>query len=145
MRAWAIIGLLAAAGGPAAAGVYSDELGRCLVDSTTPADRIEMIRWMAFAFATHPDLSATVTVDEAARQGTDRYVGELFTDLLVARCREQSVEALRYEGQAAIGSAFQVLGAVASGDLMGNPDVQGSLTGFMGYADMAGIEALLAQ
>ena len=140
----AAVGLVTLVADPAVAGVYSDDLGRCFVDSTSSDDRIELIRWMAFGFSSHPDLRPTVSVDEGARASTDRYVGELFTSLLVERCRAEAVEAVRYEGPLAIQASFQVLGQVASGDLMTNPEVQGSMMGFMGHADNAAIQSLLA-
>jgi hypothetical protein len=46
------------ASAPSVAGVYTDELAKCLVESTTARDRTTLVRWMFGAATAHPDVAS---------------------------------------------------------------------------------------
>ena len=52
-------------------------------------------------------------------------------------CVAQARDALRYEGSAAFGTAFELLGKVASTEIFGHPDVEASLQGMLKQMDEA--------
>jgi hypothetical protein len=110
-----------------AAGVYSDDLGKCLVSKSTPKDQTDLIRWMFAMIALHPDVSDIVSVPAEKRSEMTKVVGGLFERLLTESCATQFREASKYEGAEAISAAFQVFGQVAMRGLMGNPEVQKGL------------------
>jgi len=114
LLAVAIAGLLPAA---SQAGVYTDELSKCLVSSTTAQDKTDLVRWMFVAMALHPEVSSIASVTAEQRTEMSRTVGQLFERLLTESCRAQYRDAVSYEGQQAIFMSFQVLGQVAARSL----------------------------
>ena len=105
------------------AGVYTDDLSKCLVKSTSTNDRVVLVRWMFATLSLHPAVRSFVSVPDQQRDDATKAAAGLFTRLLTADCRKESVNALKYEGATAIGASFQVLGQVASRDLMTDPNV----------------------
>jgi hypothetical protein len=71
-------------------------------------------------------------------------VAALLSRLLVDDCRKETIDALKYEGSAALDASFQALGHIASGDLMTEPHVAKGVTGLIPYlADDERLESLL--
>lgn len=128
MKLWLMVGLgLGCCASSATAGLYSDDLARCLVTKSTEADKTLLMRWvfgaMTASSATR-DLSSVTSDqrDKLAQEG-----GALFVRLIADTCHAESVAALKYEGSAAFESAFQTLGAVAMRGLMSDPLVAAEL------------------
>jgi hypothetical protein len=130
-------------GSPTLAGPYSDDLAKCLVASTSSDDRVALVRWMFTSFAAHPDVAPLSAATTAQVDAIDSQVGAIFTRLLTQSCREQTQAALRYEGTAAIETAFQVLGQVAANELGTNPAVQKRLAALGEKIDQRALEALV--
>jgi hypothetical protein len=107
----------------AQAGVYTDDLSKCLVKSTNTNDRVVLVQWMFATLTLHPAVRSFVSVPDQQRDTATKAAAALFARLLTADCRKETVNALKYEGVSAIGSSFQVLGQVASRDLMTDPNV----------------------
>ncbi len=84
------------------AGVYSDGLARCLVSHTSPQDKTQLVRWIFAIMALHPAVSDTSTVGDSERDKLNRGAGMLFERLLTSDCRNETKEALMYEGPIAI-------------------------------------------
>ncbi len=127
---------------PAAAGPAVDAMAQCLVAQTNGEERVLMVRWMTYAFAAHPAVKGSVTVDPSLTDATDQGVAQLFTVLLTQRCVTETRAAVAAEGNAAVEGAFKVLGEVASQEAMLAPEVSGAITGFTRYirdADFAGV------
>jgi hypothetical protein len=127
---------------PSVAGPASDILGQCLVNKTSGEERIMLIRWMSFAFAAHPQLQTSVTINQAEVEATNRAMADLFTALLADRCAIEARAAFVADGQTAFQQAFMVLGQVASQELALAPEVNAAMSGFIGFVDMARIEPL---
>ena len=49
-----VAALACAAAPPAGAGVFSDDLSKCLVASTTTRDQTDLVRWIFATAALHP-------------------------------------------------------------------------------------------
>lgn len=129
------LALTAALASPAHAGIYSDDLAKCLVASTSDADRSLLVRWIFSTSALHPEVASISAVTPAQREATNKGTGQLIERLLTATCRKQTREALKYEGPAAIQTSFQVLGQVAMRSLMENPEVAQGFQGMARYVD----------
>ena len=108
---------------PADAGVYSDDLAKCLVASTTTRDQTDLVRWIFATAALHPGVSSIAAVSAEQRSAMARTVAELFERLLTESCRSQFSAAMQNEGNQTIEAAFQVLGQVAMRALMADPAV----------------------
>ena len=124
------------------AGVYTDDLSKCLVESTTKDDRVSLIRWMFAAISKHPAVSSLTKVTDADIDKANAATGALFMKLLTQTCRDATKKALKYEGGAAIQLSFQVLGQVAMGDMMSDPNAGGAIAGLEKFVDEKEIVAL---
>lgn len=115
--------LLALAPAAARAGVYSDDMARCLVGSTTSKDKTDLVRWIFSNAALHPEVGTISSISDPKREEINRTAAALLERLLTESCRKQTQEALKYEGAMAMQTSFQVLGQVAMQELMSNPAV----------------------
>ena len=103
---------------PAApAGVFADDLGRCLVNATTKDDRANLIRWLFVAASHHPAVKPITSVTPAQQEESDKQMGTLFMKLLTESCKTEAQKALQAEGPATMQYAFEVLGKVAGQEL----------------------------
>jgi hypothetical protein len=129
-------------GPPALAGVYADDLGKCLVSSTTRDDRSDLIRWLFVAASHHPAVKPIASVSPAQQEDSDKQMGALFMKLLTVSCKTESQKALQFEGMVTIQLAFEVLGKVAGQELFTSPEVAGNLKGLAKYIDGDKLKAL---
>jgi hypothetical protein len=117
------------------AGPYTDELSKCLVSSTTNADRTLLVRWM-FAMATlHPAVKSMATVSDSQRTELNRKVAGLMEHLLTVSCQSAARQAVKFEGTGAIEASFNVLGQVAGRELFSNPEVAAGLGDLEKFVD----------
>lgn len=126
----------------AQAGVYSDDLSKCLVKSTSLDDKTNLVRWVFSNAALHPKVSDITAVSGDAREAMNRTAARLFERLLTESCRNQTQEAMRYEGAIALQQSFQLLGQVAMQELMSDQSVSQGFEGFTKYLDRSKFEAL---
>jgi hypothetical protein len=127
------------------AGIYADDLSRCLIVSTSTQDQKELVLWVYLSMSAHPLVQPYARVDEAQRDASNRTAATQFERLLTKDCRTQAVAALKYEGASAIEPAFGALGQVAMRGLMSDPAVQKSMSSLGTYADTPGLRAMLAE
>ncbi len=141
MRAFiAIVALLVVA--EAQAGIYSDDMARCLVKSTSPEDKTALVRWVFAIASLHPGVADVAAMSAKMREQTDRTVAALFERLVTEDCRTESQDAMRYEGPDAFEQSFQVLGEVAMTELMAHQAVGAGFQAFTQYIDESKFEAL---
>ena len=139
----AALGALALSAGLAQAGPYSDDLAKCLVESTTAADKNALVKWMFATAALHPAVKSIASVTEAERAEITRSTAQLFEKLLTVSCRAQAQQAVKYEGAAAVQTGFQMLGQVAARELFADPGVTQGLGELEKYVDSRKIEQAL--
>jgi hypothetical protein len=127
---------------PANAGLYTDDLSRCLVEKTSKEDRVTLVQWI---FAAMSQNAAVATISKATPADVDKSnaaAGALIMRLLTDACVDKSKKAIKYEGQSAIQVSFAVLGQVATTDLIADPNVQKVLAGLGKYMDAKKLDAL---
>ena len=134
--------LLCGSVAPVMAGVYTDDLSRCLVESTSKSDKATLVQWVVVAISQHPSVSALSKATDSDVEKANAAAGALFMQLLTDTCVEKSRKALKYEGAAAIQAAFAVLGQVATTDLFTDPNVQKVMAGLDKHLDTKKLEAL---
>ena len=134
--------ILATAPLSASAGLYSDDLARCLVQKTSAKDKTDLVRWIFSNAALHPEVASISSLTKDQRVGIDRAAGGLLERLLTTDCRPQTEAALRYEGNVAMQLSFQVLGQVAMQELMSNPAVGQGFSAISQYVDDAKLKTL---
>jgi hypothetical protein len=127
----------------ALAGPYSDEMAKCLVTSTSEADKNFLVKWMFAAAALHPAVKSISSVTDAQRNELNIKTAKLFERLLTESCKTQVQQAIKYEGQSTIESAFQVLGQVAARGLFSDPSVAGFIAQLGKHIDPKKMESVL--
>lgn len=138
-----VAGLLASQ--TAFAGPYGDELSKCLVNSTTQADRVALVKWMFSAASLHPALKGMVSVSPQQLDDANKYTAGLLTRLLTESCRAEAEKALQYEGMATFQTSFQILGQVAGKELFSSPEVTVAMSGLARHVDGKKLESLAKQ
>ena len=128
---------LAFAASLAIAGPYGDEFTKCLVRSTTEADKNFLVKWMFAAMASHPEVKSMASI--SAEQADEL----LFQRLLTESCLTQTREVIKYEGGNPMEGGFTVLGSIATRGLMSHPDVAVFMSGMGQYLDSEKIQAAL--
>ena len=140
----ALLGTLLCASRLAVAGPFADDMAKCLVNSTSPADRTVLVQWMFGLITLHPDLTAMSSISGKQRDDLSRNAGALFQRLLLESCRSQTQQALQNEGPQTVQYAFQVLGQVATRGLFTDPQVMGGLKDLTKYVDEDKLKNLTA-
>jgi NADPH:quinone reductase-like Zn-dependent oxidoreductase len=128
---------------PAAAGPFADDMGRCLVTSTTAAEKSALVKWIFAIIALHPEVADLAAVGAAERAKLNQRLGDLVVDLLTKRCAAQSRLALKNEGMGVIETSFSVLGQSAAQELFTHPAVGAGLADFGKSLDAAKLEPLI--
>ena len=131
----AIAGLLVLFSTSVNAGIYSNNLSQCLVESSTAADKIDLVKWMFTAMSLHPAVESMSNVSPQQRDNSNRDVANLFVKLLTETCKDQASKAVKYEGQAALTNSFRILGQVAARELFSNPNVAAGIGGLEKHFD----------
>lgn len=129
------VSVCALSAGPAYAGPYSDDLAKCLVESTTTTDKNALVKWMFAMAALHPAVKSIASITEAERTLSSRGTAQLFERLLTESCRTQTQQAVKYEGAAALQTGFQMLGQVAARELFADPGVARGLADLENHID----------
>jgi len=129
---------------PTLAGPYADDMAKCMVNSTSPADRTLLVKWLFSLVTLHPDLQSMAAVTPKQRDDLTRQASALLQRLLTESCQKETRAALRNEGQQTIEYAFTVLGQVAGRGMMGDPRVADGARAVEKYLDEKKIKALTA-
>ena len=124
---------------------YTDDLSRCLVESTATADKVSLVKWMFTAASLHPAVSSIASVSEKQLDDANKETAELFVKLLTESCREQAQKAVKYEGPYAIQAGFKVLGQVAAQELFSSPEVSAGMAGMEKHFDTEKLEEIFGQ
>jgi hypothetical protein len=124
------------------AGIYSDDLSKCLVESTTPADRVALVRWLFVAAAAHPAVASIASVSPKDLDEANKTTAALFMRLLTDSCKDKAKNALNFEGPVTLTTSFQVLGQVAGREMFSSPEVTKAMSGLEKYTDVKKLEAL---
>ena len=116
---------------PTFAGLFEDELTKCLVTSTNNRDTTKLIKWFFKVYSDHPEVSYMVDLSDREKKVIDKEMADLFTRLLSEDCLDESKKAQKYEGDIVFFNAFQILGQTAAQGFNNNPDVMKSINKFV--------------
>ena len=121
----------------------SNQLGECLKSSTNGKDRTDLARWIFISMSAHPEMNKLTTITPAIRTDADKGMAQLVTRLLLQNCGEQTRAVMQAEGGQGMLSAFRSLGEVAMMELMSNPEVSATISGYTQFLDKEKFDALL--
>lgn len=128
----------------AVAGLFADEMGKCLVKSTTAADRNVLVQWIFAGFSSHPETKSLSLISDTQREELDKKIAKLIETLLTESCKKETQDAIQYEGPKVFESSFAVLGTVAGNELYANPSVAASMSTFSKYLNKQKVIELFA-
>ena len=77
------------------AGVYTDELSKCLVEKTTTQDRTVLVTWVFTALSMHPAVKQVISVSTDKIDEVNKNAADLFTKLLTETCKDETVKAMK--------------------------------------------------
>ena len=117
----------------ASAGIYSDDLTRCVVKSASPADQELLVQWMFAALSLNPAVKPLTSITAQQRDDYNKRGADLFVRLVAVDCASAATDALKNEGAPALIQSFQMLGQVAGRSLMSNPEVSKGMQGLNKY------------
>ena len=137
-----LIFLLNISNKPIFAGPFGDEMARCLVSSTSNRDRNKLIKWIFRVYGDHPEVSYMVDLSDREKNIIDKDVADIFTRLLSKDCIDESKKAKKYEGDNALVTAFEVLGAVAANGISKDSNVERSINKFAELIDIEKLDYL---
>ena len=121
--------------GTAVAGPYGDSLTKCLVQSTTSADKTTLVNWIFSMVTLHPQVSAMSTLTKEDRTKASKDTAMMLQTLLTKTCLKETREALKYEGPSVLEASFNQLGQIAARELFTNPAVAGGMAEFANFVD----------
>ncbi len=105
------------------AGMYGDDLSRCMLESATEEDKIILVRWMFTAMSQHPAINEFSKVKDKQRSKANQEMARLMVELLSVRCLDQAQKAVKFEGGTTIQASFKMLGQMAGRAIFTNPQV----------------------
>jgi len=129
-------------GSGASAGIYSDDLAKCLVKSSSADDQLVLIQWIFAAMALHPAVLPYANISAEQRVAFDTKAGQLMGRLMTVDCRNEEIAALKFEGPSSIEASFSVLGEVAMRGIMTDPHVTKGMEGLDAHFDNAKLQEL---
>ena len=129
----------------AVAGPFTDEMSKCIVKKTTESDKAMFIRWIYVAMSSHPDVEALSNISPEKRDQLNQEAASLIVELLTVRCKDESKQAVKYEGGDSFKAGFEQLGRVAMQGLMSHPDVKEYLSGLESYMDAEKLKKTFVQ
>ena len=125
------------------AGPYTDDLSKCLVESTSTRDRAALVKWIFSAASLHPAVRSIVSVSEEQLDEANKTAADLIMKLLTESCRQETQKALKYENEVALQASFRVLGQVAGQELFSSPEVAATMSGLDKYLDEEKLKSLI--
>ena len=127
------------------AGPYADDMAKCLVKSSTQADRATFIQFIFVAIAQHPDTKSLAKISPQQLDDSAKATGPLIQKLMSDSCRAETQAALRYEGMQTVFYAFQIFGQAAAAELFQNPQVAATFKQANKYMDPEKLKSLMAE
>lgn len=140
----ALLTFMTVAPQPASAGVYTDDLSKCLVSGTTSEQKAVLVNWMFSAMSLNPAVARYVAIPDAQRRQFNKDMAHLFESLLTVTCKKEMQAAVKYEGSGAIAAGFNVLGQVAGREIFANPEVAKGLAELDQYMDEDKLKAAMS-
>ena len=117
------------------AGPFTDEMTKCLVKTTTEADKTLLISWVEAAVSAHPRLETLSNISSDQGAALNKDVTALLTNPLTQRCLAETQQTIRNEGDDAVEASFDFLGETAMQELMADSNVSSFMSGLESNLD----------
>jgi hypothetical protein len=119
-----------------------DALAQCVAMHTAPADRLTTARWMFAAMSKAPQLSDLGSVPDPIKAELDKGFGRLLVRMVTIDCVDLVRPLAAENSSTAFKSVGDALGGLAMQELLGDKDVQKSLTAYTDFLSNEDFKAL---
>src|SRR5262245_1226409 len=128
---------------PGIAQAQSDAVATCLLDNTSGRDRKDLMKWMFFAIAAHPEIKQyTNAIPPDTVEASSRTVAAIFTRLMTESCVKEVKAVLQGGTSEPVTIAFRKLGELAMQELSADQSVKASIGNFERYLEWQRFEAV---
>jgi hypothetical protein len=93
------------------------------VKATSPDDQVVFMQGMFAAISLHPAVRELTSITDEQRAAFNKKAAALLVRVITSDCRQHAIDALKYEGSAAVQASFGVFAQVAVRGLMVHPRV----------------------
>lgn len=107
----------------ALSGTASENLKKCIAQSSSSKDNVTLTKWIAKAFVAHPALTEILAMKPADKINIDREFAAFAEKILITDCKKQTVDTLQTEGLPALQDALETLSQQLIKELSSNPEV----------------------
>lgn len=94
------------------AGVYSNQLTKCMVKSMDKQDKMQILRYMILICSQPPEVQDMVSISEEQERKILKNTAKLYSYLAIDSCKIFAKKALKYEGEKAFQKSFSMLGKI---------------------------------
>ena len=115
------------------AGPDTDDLIKCMIESTTETDREEIAKWVFSLVAKHPSVKSMSSVSEDKLKETNKKIADLFILLLTDSCRGKASQAIKNDGQIAVLKSFKALQKASVKMVLMSPDIAAVMSDMEDY------------
>lgn len=126
------------------ANTSTETFGNCLIDNLNGKERKELVKWLFFSIASHPELNPYLNATQNDIIDSDKYIGNLITRLLSDDCPNEMKSAVKAD-PLAMKKAFGLVGRVAMQELMRDQTVNTTMTNYFEYTNQEKIDAALGE
>jgi hypothetical protein len=121
----------------------SDNLKKCIAQSSSSKDNITLLKWMAKAMVVHPALTEIPAMKPADKTSIDRDFAAYVEKILITDCKKQTIDTLQTEGLPALQGALETLSQQLIKELLSNPEVNREIGAFATHIDQNKLMAAL--
>lgn len=125
------------------AGVYEDRYTSCILENTSERDRVILVKWVFVILSEHPSLKNDFSVSADLKIAQDMAIADYVSYVIGEKCLSESQDVLKYEGEEAFLTAFELLGEIAFEEIAGNEDVSKSFERYLQYIDPSLFDKLM--
>ena len=127
------------------AGPFTDEFSRCIVTKTTSQEKTDLVKWIYVTISFHPQLSDMSNLSSEDVEMVNIRVADYMTNVFAYKCNKELIEAIKYEGENSVVTAFELLGEIAISEIMIDEGVSIASEFFTQYLDESVIAEALSE
>jgi len=126
-------------------GPFTDEFSRCIVTKTTSQEKTDLVKWIYVTISFHPQLSDMSNLSSEDVEMVNIRVADYMTNVFAYKCNKELIEAIKYEGENSVVTAFELLGEIAISEIMVDEGVSIASEFFTQYLDESVIAEALSE
>ena len=127
------------------AGPFTDEFSRCIVTKTTSQEKTDLVKWIYVTISFHPQLADMSNLSSEDVEMVNIRVADYMTNVFAYKCNKELIEAIKYEGENSVVTAFELLGEIAISEIMVDEGVSIASEFFTQYLDESVIAEALSE